>query len=159
MGEPLLDLALEVQRLKGDLAHERLMREAADRALQAVAGCDAADVLTDLAASVMTERRDHWIEAATTARAEVARLTRILAVECGDQTQAPPGWIRWGEGWTRRIPAPDGIRWTCTIQRFGMSDRPARWERRGIRFDDPRHREWPTALEAMEAIDAEVADG
>jgi hypothetical protein len=86
----------------------------------------------------------------------VARLTRILAVERGDQTQAPAGWQRYGDAaW--RIPGPGGV----VIQRAcdGMLDT---WIRRGVLRDDPRCRIWPSALEAMEAIDAErggVSDG
>lgn len=62
MGEPLFDLALEVQRLEGDLAHERLMRQAAERALSAVAGCDAAELLAGLYVEVWRWRlsRDRW---------------------------------------------------------------------------------------------------
>jgi len=79
--------------------------------------------------------------------AERDRLARVLAVERGDESQAPEGWERYGDGWRRSAAA-------AVIQRFGGSSTPYRWERRGVRFDDPRHQEWPTALEAMEAIDA-----
>jgi len=90
-------------------------------------------------------------------RAERDRLARVLAVERGDESQAPDGWRRWGGGWERR-PDPAGPA-EHFIQHFHSQwPTPHRWERRGIRIDDPRHREWPTALEAMEALDAEVSD-
>ena len=82
------------------------------------------------------------------ALAKVARLTRILAVERGDQTQAPVGWLGdHGVWWRNRergaplrvmlLPKTDYRLLTC-------------WESPGD------ERTWPTALEAMEAFDAEV---
>ena len=78
----------------------------------------------------------------------LARLTRILAVERGDQTQAPVGWLGdHGVWWRNRergaplrvmlLPKTDYRLLTC-------------WESPGD------ERTWPTALEAMEAFDAEV---
>ena len=83
--------------------------------------------------------------------AERDRLARVLAVERGDQTLAPPGWVRFGDAGWRRVA--DNV----IIQRHSGEALDV-WERRGIRRDDPRHRRWDSALEAMEAIDAVEVD-
>lgn len=125
-----------------------------------VADCDTAAVAAAVASMPrvvaalerMEERRDHWIEAATLARGERDRLARVLAVERGDALRAPEGWTAnyAGDMWTRTVSGR-----AVWIQRFSPHG-VSMWELRGIRRDDPAHREWPTALEAMEAIDAGV---
>jgi len=88
------------------------------------------------------------VEQVTAAR---NRLARALAVERGDESQAPAGWSRFGDsGWKRRDQT--------IIQRFhhGYLDT---WERRGLLDGDQKRGPWSCALEAMEAIDAEVSDG
>ena len=78
------------------------------------------------------------------ARAERDRLARILAVERGDESQAPAGWSRPGGRWVgaggvsvMRGDAPGGGQaWTS----FGWDSRHLGW--------------YPCALEAMEAADA-----
>lgn len=87
--------------------------------------------------------------------AERDRLARMLAVERGDASQAPEGWTAHyaGDMWTRTVSGR-----TVWIHRFAP-DGVSLWEMRGVRRDDPRHRAWATALEAMEAIDAEVFRG
>lgn len=90
------------------------------------------------------------------AEAERARLARVLAVERGDIGQAPDRWFcaYAVDSWSRHV----GDR-MIIVQRFARAPGVTVWERRGIRRSDPAHREWPTALEAMEAIDAEVSHG
>lgn len=73
---------------------------------------------------------------------EAARLRRALAVEAGDESQAPRGWrvvdgTTWRRGDVRigRI-APCSWRWYLASERGGG------------------RQSWPTALEAMGAADA-----
>ena len=94
----------------------------------------------------LEERRDHWCGAATLARIERDRLARILAVERGDQTQAPPGWTWTGREWSRSnaCVGRGQTQWRLAIR----SPETDRWGD-GVWYD--------SALEAMEAVDA--ADG
>ena len=63
--------------------------------------------------------RDGWIRTVASVVAQRDRLARILAVERGDQTQAPPGWTWTGREWSRSdsaleameaVDAADGVR-------------------------------------------------
>ena len=91
------------------------------------------------------------------ARAERDRLARILAVERGDESQAPEGWSRMEHvsGWRRRDRHGRG--WTVRYERLGDDWHTACLYLDGIRVGD----EHPTAIEAMEAADAarEGSDG
>ena len=75
-----------------------------------------------------------------------ARLRRVLAVERGDQSQAPEGWAYNGTTWSKRgavvgFDADDGVRdWRWRVHVGCRSD-----------FES-------TALEAMEAADAVLAE-
>jgi len=83
--------------------------------------------------------------------ARADRLARILAVERGDWRNVPVGWEpRGADMWVRGTRPGRPV-----IQRWHRDGQPTEWLRRG-QIDGPR---WPTALEAMEAIDAEVSDG
>lgn len=75
----------------------------------------------------------------------IAHLERVLAVERGDQTQAPAGWM-----W--RATAGYWTKTGCgTVNRV-----PAGW----CAFPDSSDAlERPTALELMAALDAMVSDG
>lgn len=74
------------------------------------------------------------------------RLARVLAVERGDWREAPSGWEpRGADMWVRGTRPGRPI-----IQRFHRDGQPTTWTRRG-EIDGPH---WPTALEAMEAINA-----
>ena len=95
------------------------------------------------------------IEAAAYAEAERDRLARTLAVERGDQSQAPEGW-QWREfgRWIHPLTRVD----LCVVRRT-HPHRPVEYLH-GIsshRDDGRDHRSeatYPTALEAMEAADA-----
>lgn len=120
-----------------------------------VADCDTPEVAAAVAAlprivaalEHMEERHANAMLAAVSA----PRLARILAVERGDWREVPSGW------------EPRGAdMWVCgtrpgraVIQRWHRDGQLTEWLRRG-QIDGPR---WPTALEAMEAIDAVVAHG
>jgi len=85
------------------------------------------------------------------AEERATRLARVLAVERGDWREVPPGWEpRGADMWVRGTRPGRPV-----IQRWHRDGQPAEWLRRG-QIDGPR---WATALEAMEAIDAEVSDG
>ena len=80
-------------------------------------------------------------------RAELARLRRILAVECGHPSAAPEGWERVSFRWQRRHPTAGGV----YVERergvwMWATDRTA---------DEGAA---STALEAMEAADAALAE-
>ena len=86
-----------------------------------------------------------FAEAPTLARAyldlhaEVERLTRVLAVECGDVTQVRPGWRR-----------ENSLEWSGPGERWVYRSAPGRW----IWASGPTVRgEARTAYEAMEAAD------
>lgn len=82
---------------------------------------------------------------------QVERLARVLAVERGDWREVPPDWEpRGADMWVRGTHPGRPV-----IQRWHRDGQPTEWLRRG-QIDGPR---WPTALEAMEAIDAMVSDG
>lgn len=130
-----------------------------------VADCDTAAIAVAVASlprvvaalAHAEKRRDHWIEAATGARAEVAalraerdRLARVLAVERGHGSHARPGWESRGADMWVRVGGPGRV----VIQRWHRDGQSTEWLRRG-EIDGAR---WPTALEAMEALDAEVSD-
>lgn len=74
--------------------------------------------------------------------AEVDRLTRLLAVERGDESAAPEGWT-WAGWWEH----PRGL----DVERDGAGR--YRWVARGTERDMAEG-EAPTALEAMEAAEA-----
>jgi len=89
--------------------------------------------------------------------AERDRLARILAVERGDESAAPEGWERNGDGWTRwggllgphihvrrERYQPDVWSWSSQSRASGPS-RPLRWDGPAVRVG--------SALEAMEAAD------
>ena len=79
------------------------------------------------------------------------RLARILVVERGDWREVPPGWEpRGADMWVRGTSPGRPV-----IQRWHRDGAPTMWTRRG-EIDGQR---WPTALDAMEAIDAEVTRG
>jgi hypothetical protein len=85
------------------------------------------------------------------ALARVARLERVLAVEGGDESQAPEGWRPMSDGWVcRNGPVFDGRRSKCP--------RP---DGREVIGSGPWWKAYhdkivfsPSALEAMEAADA-----
>ena len=82
---------------------------------------------------------------------EATRLARILVVERGDWREVPPGWEpRGADMWVRGTSPGRPV-----IQRWHRDGQATEWLRRG-EIDGQR---WPTALEAMEAIDAEVTRG
>lgn len=89
----------------------------------------------DLAHTVITLEAER-----DAALARVARLERVLAVERGDASQAPSGWVGTpaGIGWDRGKACV----WRLTVGRW-------RWR---IGFGEVHDAE--TALEAMEAADA-----
>ena len=76
---------------------------------------------------------------------------RVLAVERGDQSQAPKGWHHDGMAWWRN----DEPRRPIVIVRAPAGERRplSVWYEPGI-DGDPDGAEAPTALEAMEAADA-----
>lgn len=82
--------------------------------------------------------------------AEIARLRRILAVECGDKAQAPPGWRPMSDGWVcRNGPVFDGRLSKCPRPDGREVIGSGRWWKAyhdKIVFS-------PSALEAMEAAD------
>lgn len=88
--------------------------------------------------------------------AEVLRLRRVLAVEQGDQSQAPEGWAEESSprehrpSWVRRVLLPTGgLDWLCQVW---WAWNGWRWEANGLPI--PRHQGVAkTALEAMEAAD------
>ena len=86
-------------------------------------------------------------EAPTLARAyldlhaEVERLTRVLAVECGDVTQVRPGWRR-----------ENSLEWSGPGERWVWRSRPGRW----VWVCGSQRGEARTAYEAMEAADRAV---
>jgi hypothetical protein len=141
----------EVAALRAQLDEAMAKLAAVEAELRRLPGRDgdalAAAAAERACAAMLVDAATRALEGAAHVAAERDRLARALAVELGDQTQAPAGWRGPYGTWAR-----DGE----LIQRF-VSGSTVRWERRGIRRDDPRHREWSTALEAMEAIDAEVA--
>lgn len=104
---------------------------------------DIATILEDWALPV-AEERDRL-------RVERDRLARILAVECGDESQAPEGWRVGASGW------------------FAYGEDPGQCEREVMREDLTEPWLWvvysdegpaakqgtaPSAVEAMEAADA-----
>ena len=93
--------------------------------------------------------------------AEVLRLRRVLAVECGDESEAPDGWVTshpgsWGYaqgpvvGRVTRMQSGAGWAWSWNELR----SRQDGW--RLAKSAVVASGQAPTALEAMEAADAAV---
>ena len=93
---------------------------------------------------------DGFVKQIDTLTAERDRLARILAVERGDESQAPDGWTRMEHvsGWAARDRHGRG--WTVRYDRLGDGWHTASVYLDGIRVYSDRL----TALEAMEAADA-----
>ena len=134
---------MEGEAVSRQIAHDAAMRDL-DNLRQRLQSAEASD---RQASETCADLRRQLLAVT----AERDRLARVLAVERGDQTQAPPGWVRFGDAGWRRVA--DNV----IIQRHSGEALDV-WERRGIRRDDPRHRRWDSALEAMEAIDAVEVD-
>ena len=81
------------------------------------------------------------------------RIARVLAVECGDASQAPNGWYRWYDNWRKDLAGSTDIVGLVGAVRLGgeyhwNAGRPGRLNRQGTAR---------SFLEAMEAVDEVLA--
>jgi len=144
-----------------DSAAERAHTEAIrDHAARLIDGSEAYPFDRDDYCAVIELCDDHdaALDLIETLKAQRDRLARILAVERGDESAAPEGWERNGDGWTkwggllgphihvrRERYQPDVWSWSSQSRASGPS-RPLRWDGPAMRVG--------SALEAMEAADA-----
>ena len=144
-----------------DSAAERAHTEAIrDHAARLIDGSEAYPFDRDDYCAVIELCDDHdaALDLIETLKAQRDRLARILTVERGDESAAPEGWERNGDGWTkwggllgphihvrRERYQPDVWSWSSQSRASGPS-RPLRWDGPAMRVG--------SALEAMEAADA-----
>lgn len=116
-------------------------QDASDRLLKQTAR----DLIAQSQAHEVTQQKLALVQA------QRERLDRVLAVERGDQSQAPKGWHHDGMAWWRN----DEPRRPIVIVRAPAGERRplSVWYEPGV-DGDPDGAEAPTALEAMEAADA-----
>lgn len=128
---------------------------------------DLRDLVRRLADEVENHRRDlaahrrcigEMMDCGQELADELARTRRILAVEMGDESQAPEGWTHSGYTWTKNDSGPG---WRVSVhpsREHGEACRISCWHMGWSLRDAP---DIPcghtTALEAMEAADAWLA--
>lgn len=133
-------MAVRVRRTK-EIADDVLQAMRVERDA-AVVRAEAAEASDRQAGETCADLRRQLL----TVTAERDRLARVLAVERGDQTQAPEGWLGDHGVWWRNRERGSPLR---VLRRPKTDCRPVTcWESPGD------ERTWPTALRAMEALDA-----
>ena len=135
----------------GDYYAPAIMAGDADVTGQLSGVCDEADgrmlaAAPDLARAYLDE-----VELRKKAEAECGRLRRTLAVERGDESQAPEGWAATKPGSWRKVDAASSVR-VALVHMI----RPGLYNAQ-VHGRPPLHSEHPTALEAMEAAEAALA--